>query len=263
MPSLLDPQNLVFLAPFAAGLLLAILTMATGAMHGAHGHAGHGHLGHGHVGHAHGMAHAAHGHAAPAHAAAGHGSSHAHAAAHPHANNGAAKSAAREAPAGGISLGSVFGAVTGLNQAPITVLLWTFLIGWGFCGFWSRYLFHVPLELALLIAGGGGYVIARSAAVLVSRMIPPDTTSAVSRPQLLGSTGHAVYPITDTGGRVHVYDAFGTLHAESCRLENGQSPIEKGCEVLLIDYDDQRRVFLVERLSPAAVTAAEIARSEE
>jgi len=40
-----------------------------------------------------------------------------------------------------------------------------------------------------------------SAAVLVSRMIPPDTTSAVSRPQLLGSTGHAVYPITDTGGR--------------------------------------------------------------
>lgn len=260
MPSLLDPQNLVFLAPFAAGLLLAILTMATGVGHGAHGHAGHGPLGH--VGHGHGLAHGSHGHTAAAHVAPAHGSANGHAAAHQHANSGAARSAVREAPAGGMSLGSVLGAVTGLNQAPITVLLWTFLIGWGFCGFWSRYLFHVPLDLALPIAGGGGFVIARSAAVLVSRMIPPDTTSAVSRPQLLGSTGHAVFPITETAGRVHVYDAFGTLHAESCRLEKGQSPIDKGCEVLLIDYDDQRRLFLVERLSPAAATTAEMGRSE-
>ena len=262
MPSLLDPQNLVFLAPFAAGLLLAILTMATGAVHGAHGHAGHSHLGHGHVGHGQGLAHGGQSPGTPAHGAASHAAAHGHAA-HQHPHNGAARSAAREAPAGGISLGSVLAAITGLNQAPITVLLWTFLIGWGFCGFWSRYLFHIPLDLAVPIAGAGGFVIARSAAVLVARMIPPDVTSAVSRQQLLGRTGHAVFPVTDTTGSVHVYDPFGTLHAESCRLEKGQSPIEKGCEVLLIDYDDQRRVFLVERLSPPAVTTTEIGRSVE
>ncbi len=254
-PSLLDPQNLVFLAPFAAGLLLALLSLAGGS-HGSHGHAAHGHGGHSGGGHS-GGAQAAHAHAAPAHA----GAHPAQAGSSQSAQRGPVRAPIRDATSSSGSRGSLFLTVTGLDQAPLPLLLWTFLIGWGFAGFWVRYLLHATVDAALPVAGIGGLLIARAAAALASRLIPPDTTSAMSREQLLGSTGHVVYPVSNAAGRVHVYDQFGTLHEETCRLETGETPIEKGCEVLLIDYDDRRRLFLVARVGALPATAAERPRS--
>jgi membrane protein implicated in regulation of membrane protease activity len=230
---LLDPNNLVFLLPFGVGVLMILTTAFAGARPGGHSHA-HAHGG-GH-GHAHGGP--AHGHAHVGHAST-HGHGHGHGARPPVSGSG------KPARVSGSGLLVSF---LGLNQAPLPVLLSTFLLGWGFCGFWAGQLFHSALPLSLTAAALGGFLIARVAAGLTSRLMPPDTTSAVSRPQLLGLTGHAACPIDESVGRVLVYDAFGTLHDESCRLEKGELPIEKGSQVLLIDYDDRRRLFLVERV---------------
>ena len=144
--------------------------------------------------------------------------------------------------------------LTGANRAPLAMILEAFLLIWGVCGLWAHQLMaHAdqpsPRQIGLLvsIALVGGVVGARIAASLIGRFMPQDETLIVSRNELIGLTGTIVFATGETSGRIHVYDGYGTLHDEMCRIAPGHLKIEKGRQAIVLDMDTQGR-FLVEEM---------------
>lgn len=165
-----------------------------------------------------------------------------------HAKHGARASAAHKAP----FLPTFFG----IGRVP-TLLIWgSALLGWGVAGFWGtqfwQNLLHVPAAFlwpALATALAGAFVTEKVTVEAVARFLPGDETFAVSAVDLCGLTGTTAFPVDEARGRVHVYDAHGTLHDVSVRLGPGQAKIARGRRVLLTDYDPVRDQLIVEDLS--------------
>jgi hypothetical protein len=234
---------LIYLLPAATAVLVLLMTGLGGA-HGHHSHSAHGrlhlhaHAGHGHVrGILHGHAGAGHGHTHPA--VAGHSPT-----------SGVPQSGRHEPHAAGQLLGFF-----GVGRAPITIVIGSMMIGWGFCGtvaleilrpmLGSPALFVGP---SALVAGVGAMICAKVFGELAARVMPRDESYAISREGLLGLTGKVVYEVTESGGRVHVFDQFRTLHVTPARVAPGAAPLEKGTEVIVAAMDPQRRFLVVEPL---------------
>ena len=263
---LLQWQYLIYLLPGGVSALLLLLSSLRLGHKGGHGS-------HGGQGGAHVTTHVAHsgGHAA-AHTAHGGGS---------HSSSGGAH--LRTAHTGGPKVQARLGKVEvsrhgpnrenvtvstnvlvhilGADRAPVAMLLEAFCLVWGLCGYWAtEFTVHAahPTFAQVLpsvgIALGGGVIGARIAAEVLARVMPQDESQDVSRDGLFGMTGKVVFPVSATGGRIHIYDEHGTLHDEMCRLAHGEPAVEaivKGRTALVIDIDPQGRL-LVEEV-PASV----------
>ena len=221
---------LIFLLPFGIAVLLLLLSsVRVGGHHGrAHAHAGGGMRAHGNGGHA---------------------PRHGHAVRHGHAAKGS-----RQGETG--PLGMLLGTL-GFRKAPLPIVLSSFFLVWGFSGTWgNQLLLHTSrptlgqilpsIAVALLGAMIGG----RFAAELIARILPPDETSVVSQDALFGLTGRIAFPVSETSGRIRVYDEFGTLHDESCRVAPDHPPIEKGRTALIVDRDPKGRLIVEEMDGP-------------
>jgi membrane protein implicated in regulation of membrane protease activity len=143
--------------------------------------------------------------------------------------------------------------LTGANKAPMAMILEAFLLIWGAVGLSAHQLLAQtaqpsPRQILLLvgIALVGGAVGARVAASLIGRFMPQDETLIVSRNELIGLTGTIVFAAGQTSGRIHIYDGFGTLHDEMCRVAPGHLTIEKGRQAMVLDMDTQGRLLVEE-----------------
>jgi len=250
---LLQWHYLIFLLPLGMALLLLLLSSLRLGHHSGHGaHA----VTHGHAAvHGHAAPHGTHATGAPA------GPSHAHGAAGAHAqpHGAAARPGGHSHPTAngtkenlltpaGLLLG-----LLGFGRAPAPMVLEAFCIAWGQCGFWANeFLLRTPtpslLQMlpSLGIALAGGIVGSRLAAELLSRVLPKEESCAVSQQELFGLTGSVAFPISEEGGRIHIYDSFGTLHDEVCRVSPGHPPIEKGHRAIVVDMDTQGRLIVEE-----------------
>lgn len=248
-PEWLHWYYLIFLLPAAIAVFVLLLS-GLGGHHGGHGHAHHGGFhAHGHAaglhGHAHGVGQAAHGAGhGPAHGSHGHGSQ----------VRSGTHHAARPSSSGQNALRQLLGFL-GIGRAPIAFVLGCLMIGWGLFGALAITLLQPVLGYpllfvppALLMAAAGGILFARLFGGLAARYMPQDESYAIPRDGLVGLTGKVVFPVTESGGRVHIFDAHRTLHAESARIAPGVLPIEKGTEVIVTCMDPQRRWLVVEPL---------------
>jgi membrane protein implicated in regulation of membrane protease activity len=258
---------LIFLLPAA----VAVLVLLLGGLGGTHGHGAHagGHLqahhgfglrlhwGHGHhgaqAGHAPHAAHAAHGAHAQAAAHASHG--HAGHAAHGHAGHGHAghHHAAAHGRAPGV-VQQLLG-FFGIGRAPIPIVIGSLMIGWGLFGIAAlqvlQPILHFPLLFvgpAMIVAAAGALLFAKLFGEIAERLMPKDESYAISREGLVGLTGKVVYAVSDSSGRVHVFDQFRTLHVASARVASGLPPIGKGTEVIVASMDLERGCVIVEPL---------------
>jgi membrane protein implicated in regulation of membrane protease activity len=238
---------LIYLLPAAVAALVLLMTGLSGH-HGSHGHAGHGgsHL------------HGGHG--------AGHGSSGVHrgvhsgtrgpsAANHSHArghHSPPRESGPSRTPGVGHQLLGFFG----VGRVPLTLVIGSLMIGWGWAGMavtdtlqrslhWPPALFVGP---ALAAAAAGSLATAKLFGELSVRLLPKDESYAIGREGLLGLTGKVVYPVTETGGRVHLFDQYRTLHVKPARVRPGEPPIENGTEVIVASLDLERDTLIVEPL---------------
>lgn len=254
--TLLQWHYILFLLPLGMALFMLLLS----SLHFGHHHAGHG--GHGHLG-AHGHA-AVHGHAAPhsghaAHGAAAHGHSahsayapgHARAAGGTKGGNGKDSTNSVRDPV--VSPAGVLLGLIGVGRAPLPMVLEAFCIGWGLCGFWANELLVRTPNPSLLqmlpsvgIALAGGLIGARLASELIARLLPQEESLVVSHEALFGMIGSITFPASADAGRIHIYDEFGTLHDETCRVAAGHPPIEKGHRALVVDMDMQGRLIVEE-----------------
>lgn len=93
----------------------------------------------------------------------------------------------------------------------------------------------VALPLTRLISGG----LARLA---------PRTSTAVGNNDLVGRAGTVISPsVSQTYGRVSVRDSHGTLHTVFAVIERGE-PLPERSEVAVLAYDANQRRFLVRPL---------------
>jgi membrane protein implicated in regulation of membrane protease activity len=252
--TLLQWQNLIFLLPCGLAAVLLLLS----SLHLGH-HAGHGH-GHHAAPMGHGHAPAAHGAHAPAQ---GHGSAGGNAArgpvarGHHHAAANAGQKAGQrgerqERPNVAVTTNFVLH-LTGADRAPLTLILEVFCLVWGLAGFAAnRGLLHTanptPVQIlpSLLIALCIGLIGARFGAEILARVLPQEESLDVGHDGLFALTGTIAYAVSPTAGRIHIYDRYGTLHDESCRVVADHPGIEKGRRAMVVDVDPQGTLLVEE-----------------
>lgn len=222
--------NVVYLAPLAISLIW-ILASAMGGMHIGAPHTGGGH------GASHGLGHDL-----------GHGFGHHHGIGHSHSANGNAHG--HSGNESGFSQKILN--ILGIGQVPITLLLGIFMFCWGACGMAMNQFFSgigkYPLVyiwpsmgITFLIS----FALTRAMAAIVARTLPAEETFGVSRRELVGSTGKAVFTISAKGGTVDICDKYGTLHREQAKTGDEESTVLSGTEVLILDYDVLDHKFIV------------------
>ena len=218
---------LIYLLPGGVALLLLLLSALGGGMHHAH-HGGQGHQGQGHQGQRHqGQGHQGH-HAPTAQGTQTH------------------------------ELKLSLATFLGLGRVPTPLVWGSGLLGWGLFGFWGTQFweqhghqaaaFALPtFALPALATALAGAVLTEKATVeTASRLLPREASSATATVGLCGLTGTIVFAADDARGRIHIYDAHGTLHDVSARAAPGQGRIARGCRALVMDYDAARDQVIVE-----------------
>ncbi len=149
-------------------------------------------------------------------------------------------------------------ALLGVGRVPALFLLQGFGLFWGVIGFYASRMLEsqgaTPAAFigpALGMAAAGGLLGAKAIGGLGSRLMPTEESFALDSEGLIGGLGTVVFPVTATTGRIHVFDASGSLHDESARLlpdpDDGVTRLERGETVLLVDYDEAAGCYRVQR----------------
>jgi hypothetical protein len=142
-------------------------------------------------------------------------------------------------------------ALLGVGRAPLSLLVITLLVAFGATGIclnlvlepWLR----APLPrgvLAVLGAGSTAVLLARVASRLLARFIPSMESYATDAHDLIGVTGMAELKITDRFGVARVCDTTGTPLQIRCRAHAANIP--KGSEIVVVDFDDERKIYTVD-----------------
>jgi hypothetical protein len=145
----------------------------------------------------------------------------------------------------------------GVGRVPLSIIVISFCLLWGFFGFTSNSLFRSVLPpflfvwVSLAVAFAVSIFLTRALAGLLSRVMPATETYAVSLEQLTGRWAEAITTIDETFGQAHVYDDAGTLHTVQCLVRRGEDPIPRDTQVLLLLFDKEQGVFLAAKGVPA------------
>ena len=251
---LLNWHYLIFLVPCSlAALMLLLSSLHSGHRHGLD--AGHGHVGIG----GHAAVHAGAGHhiAAASHGSTTHG--HVHPGAHDSARHHEAADRSGESDRrttgdhGATPMHTLLG-ILGIGRAPLPIIVEAFFLVWGLSGcLLNQILLKGVASPSLLqalpvmgIAAACGLVGARVVAEMLGRLMPQEESLVVSRQELYGLKGKVAFPVSETTGRIMVYDDHGSLHDESCRVAPGHPPIERGHKAMVLDRDARGNLVVEE-----------------
>jgi hypothetical protein len=138
----------------------------------------------------------------------------------------------------------------GLGHLPLTIRLMLLSLTFGGIGLCLSYLLAGGVGRSTLgglgtvaVALVGAWWVSGRLARLVARRLPLLETETVRRQDLLGSTGRAVLAIGPTGGLAQVHDRRGNLHQVRCHTLPDEAPLPAGADVLLVDYDEEARLY--------------------
>lgn len=233
--SLLQWYNLIFWLPLILGMGLLLISSFRPGHHSAH--------------HLHQSGHTAH-IGNPGHNVSHHSESHT---SHPqHSQESHAKSdvLTRIIP---VSFTERILTISGIQGVPMLLILGVFASAWGCFGLiFNRILLHnsspgliniIPSAAAGLL---GGILTLRMAAAAINRILPQEQSSAISHNSLIGLKGRIAYEVNENSGRIHIYDSFGALHDETCRIQPGHPPIRKNCQAIALDIDKDGHLIVEE-----------------
>lgn len=138
----------------------------------------------------------------------------------------------------------------GIGRMPLSLVLLVMMLCWGMIGFCANQLQlnkpqDVSLPISLASALIGSLLITHFISAIAGRTLFATQHIARRRHELLGALGEALYPIDATFGMVTGRDDRGTLFQVACRIEQGQQPIAKGTAVQLVGYTAKDRMFFV------------------
>jgi len=142
----------------------------------------------------------------------------------------------------------------GVGKVPLTIILLLLLGGFGFAGWITN---NILLNIfssypswgiipAILIGIVIGIVISSQIGGLLGKALPSKSTTATSLKRLVGTRGRVVSPqINDKYGQVKVTDKGSTLITVFAVTDPGKTPIKNDKTVLLVEYDEERKLFIV------------------
>lgn len=249
---------LIFLLPFGLSAFLLLLS----SLHMGHDQSGHGghhaigsgtHINAGHTASHLTGSHASHDFHAGSHAA--HGASHSpelhHAdSSHGHQTGDDLSDDNEE----DVLRQNLFLMMFGFGKVPVPMIMEAFFIIWGLSGCLANqwilpgtpYPTLMQMLPSLGIAAGSGLIGTRLAIEVLARVLPKEESSVVSREGLYGLKGKVAFPVSETTGRILIYDSGGSLHDENCRVAAGHNTIVKGCSVMIMDKDSQGNLIVEE-----------------
>ena len=147
--------------------------------------------------------------------------------------------------------GSIFGFFN-MGRTPLTVVMMLLLATWGITGLVMNSMLNVPnrpqwiwvsFTTALFCCLLGTRCI--SAALL---KLLPQRKKVISDVQLLGLSGRVISgQITTTFGTARLQVPDGPELTVSCRAKSDETTPVKGDTVILIDYDQTKRIFEVRK----------------
>jgi hypothetical protein len=146
-----------------------------------------------------------------------------------------------------------------LGRVPLTVRLLLLTVPFGSVGLAVTYLLGgmesagLRAVIAAAVAGATTWGVAGWAARIFRSRVRMLETETISRRELVGGAGKAVLGIGASSGLAQVKDRRGNLHQVSCRMLGGEAPLRAGAEVLVVDYDEEGRVYYVTANPAAAV----------
>lgn len=154
---------------------------------------------------------------------------------------------------GGKATGNGVAGLLGIGKAPASLVWNVFALTFGVAGFLANRIFAPEGAATLMqilpsmgIGIVAGVVAARGAAEAAVRLMPRGATKAISRKALYGLTGRVLFTVTETGGRIRVYDEHGGMHDETCRVALGKPEIPKGTTARIVDADANGRLIVEE-----------------
>jgi hypothetical protein len=85
---------------------------------------------------------------------------------------------------------------------------------------------------------------------VIGRRVPLFETETIRLVELVGKTGRLVVGASPTTGAAQVRDGRGNLHQVTCRTDAFEQPLPSGTEVILVEYQQERRSFVVAAYPP-------------
>lgn len=144
-----------------------------------------------------------------------------------------------------------------VQNIPPLMLMQNFFLFWGIFGWAANQFFskglHEPAQFivpSLLATCSASLIMTLAISAVMSRYTPGDETFAVTKTELEGTIGEAVAPITDHTGSVYARDAAGTLHHLPCRIRPDGSPVQRGEQVLVVEYNPEGDFYWVKSWAP-------------
>lgn len=152
-----------------------------------------------------------------------------------------------EVPAS-VSTGAGVLAWLGLGRVPLSLLITAALLTWGAAGFITNALLQGrdPAALAIWsipVAATAALLIVRLLALIFTRYVRLNESSARPMRHLIGCQGQALYVIDDRFGMAQVRGRTGELFQVPCRVGDQVPPIPKGTPLRLVAYSAAERTF--------------------
>jgi hypothetical protein len=148
-------------------------------------------------------------------------------------------------------------AYLGVGKAPLMVILVILfgtvgVLGWLMnsvieeaLGGYPGIAFAAVLPIAFI---AGGFASSRTAR-LIGRALPPVSTTATPAKALVGRAGVVISPSVNAKyGMVRLRDSGGTM-INVFAITDGEDPINRSSEVVVVDYDPQQKRYTVSRSS--------------
>ena len=149
------------------------------------------------------------------------------------------------------SFGDVFGFLN-VGRVPLMVVLMSLFGTWGIAGLIANASLNVPEKpgwvwISCVIAFFCCFVCTRYISLALSKLFP-ESERAISDVHLLGLSGRVISgQITTTFGTARVQVPDGPELTVSCRAKSDEATPVKGDTVILINYDDTKRIFEVRK----------------
>ena len=151
----------------------------------------------------------------------------------------------------GPSFGDVFGFLN-VGRVPLMIVLMSLFVTWGIFGLIANALLKVPenphrVWISCIIALFCCFLGTRYISIALSKLFP-ESEKAIRDIQLLGLSGRVISgQITTTFGTARVRVPDGPELTVSCRTEPDEATPVKGDTVILINYDQTKRIFDVRK----------------
>lgn len=139
-----------------------------------------------------------------------------------------------------------------IGRVPVMVVLMSLFATWGISGLIANALFNVAanpnwLWASCIVAFLCSFVGTRYLTFGISKLFP-ESERAVTDVELLGMRGRVISgQITTTFGTARVQVPDGPALTVNCRIKTDQVNPVKGDTVILVNYDDEKRIFDVKK----------------